>query len=234
MTALAPGCAPGVHEDPAACPLADTLAPPTGEPVATAATVYRLARLAEVADPDNGTSPGAVWLLGVWLDVREALEEAAAEGEPVDREAITARAAVNAVPWARHDRWRVWTDLALYCDEATDEALAGAHGADEPALDAVAGYVLTRVAERLAATTLDVLPDAEARAIAALWQSSGRTGSHLAALASGCRVARADVALDVLGTIAECSPEGEALGDLERLRHWAEAAHSPLLAEVLP
>jgi hypothetical protein len=65
-------------------------------------------------------------------------------------------------------------------------------------------------------------PVAEARAIAAQWQSPGSIGKVLAAVASGIRTDRHRLIDDIRATIRHDKPSFADHMELERLREWAE------------
>lgn len=59
-----------------------------------------------------------------------------------------------------------------------------------------------------------------AAAIASWFQSPGRTGSHFASFASGCRVLISDVLADIDATLRELNPEAERAAELNHLRQF--------------
>jgi hypothetical protein len=105
----------------------------------TALHPYALARLADCADPDSPTSPGARWLL--------AIAEHVAEREH-DDEDLAHEIADSAVPPYTSDVFAVLVDLAAYREDVSDLV---AEGDDLTRRASVALYV---VAERLAAALL--------------------------------------------------------------------------------
>lgn len=84
----------------------------------TTHNIYRLARLADVRDPDSADSPGGQWLLQVATYADETAEGA---DSIEDVEDAIDEAADACVPIYTHNAWQIWTDLCLY-QEADDVA----------------------------------------------------------------------------------------------------------------
>lgn len=101
-------------------------------------TVWELARLADVADPDARDSSGAVWLNGVRDALAEAIEEQGDEFDADDLHQI----ADGAVEIYTHTRWRVFLDLAMYNEDPNEMG--------QPSdMTEAAGFIQYQVANRL-------------------------------------------------------------------------------------
>lgn len=104
-------------------------------------TVYQLARLAEVADPDSTDSPGARWLRLIETTAADLVaEDTFGDGDLDDQ--ITATAD-DLVPVYTHDRWLVFVDLAAYAEYISD------NWGPVSDLTEAAGIALFQIAERL-------------------------------------------------------------------------------------
>lgn len=102
-------------------------------------TVWQLARLADVADPDTPESPGARWLQQVASYAEELSEYAS--GTRVVEDAVT-DAADSLVSVYTAERWQVFTDLAAWTEDLADFG--------QPAdMTEGAGVALYLIAERL-------------------------------------------------------------------------------------
>lgn len=75
----------------------------------------------------------------------------------------------------------------------------------------------------------ELFTDDEAREIARQWQSPGTIGHVMASLASGRRVGREALWLDVDTTLHHDNPQGKDRENLVRLQDWADRAESDLL-----
>lgn len=96
-------------------------------------TPHHLARLADVADPDSPTSPGALWLTTV----------AACVDDVTTPDDVT-ETADSLVPVYTHERMAVLVDLAAYREDLAD---AGLTTTDD--MVSMAGVALYLVAARL-------------------------------------------------------------------------------------
>jgi hypothetical protein len=67
-----------------------------------------------------------------------------------------------------------------------------------------------------------VTSEAQARQIAAQWQSPGTIGRVLAAYASGVPVSRDALWLDIDQTLHHDNPQGQDRAELEALREWVD------------
>jgi hypothetical protein len=104
-------------------------------------TVWRLARLAECADPDTDASPGALFLRRVEDAVRESRQYAE---DYDDHNDLVHEIADGAVPVYTFDRWRTFVDLGAWEQDVAD--LAG--GDDD--MTQLAGLALYQAARALA------------------------------------------------------------------------------------
>ena len=100
-------------------------------------TVWQLARMAGVSDPDSQESAGAVWL----RRVEGTADELGEYGDDVE-DAIH-ELADSLVPIYTHERWQVFVDLAAYQVDIADW-VAGSED-----METLAGYALYEVARTL-------------------------------------------------------------------------------------
>jgi len=76
--------------------------------------VYELSRDAGCGDPDNSTSPGAMFLTGTWdswMEVRDQYD---------DREGMVMEVADGSVPIGTHLVWQTYVDLCAYREDIDD------------------------------------------------------------------------------------------------------------------
>lgn len=108
--------------------------------VAEGRTVWQLARLADVSEPESTDSPGAEWLRLVEGDA-PLVAERLAEGE--DLSDVVHQHADSLVPVYTHERWLVFVDLGAY--EVDIDDLVG--GVED--MTTLAGVALYEVARNL-------------------------------------------------------------------------------------
>ena len=83
-------------------------------------TAYAIAEACALATPDSPGSPGAAFLLAVQRGVREAIANPDDySDDPYD---ATSEVATGAIPTSTMNKWRVFTDLALWRTDAATEA----------------------------------------------------------------------------------------------------------------
>lgn len=102
-------------------------------------TVWQLAAMAECADPDSETSPGADWLRMVAGDADDLDQD--------NRDEIGERAD-SRVPVYAAERWGIFCDLAAWREDPSDLC----DGSD---MTRAAGVCLYLIAERLLSAILD-------------------------------------------------------------------------------
>jgi hypothetical protein len=116
-------------------------------------SAFYLYGMADVAGPDDNQSPGARFLTDVRGDFLKALEygrfgEDAGEGA----DSVISELADSATPVHTAEVWAVFTDLALYQDDAPDEI--------DDMTDA-AKYMICTATKRLLRELLDMLRELE-------------------------------------------------------------------------
>ena len=108
-------------------------------------TVWALARLADVYDPDEKDNPAARFLEGIAEDVADRLSYDP-DGDPDE---WVHKIADLAVPVYTHERWQVFVDLGAYNEDPGELV-----GASED-LTALAGIALYMIASRLAEALIE-------------------------------------------------------------------------------
>lgn len=114
-------------------------------------TVWALARLATVADPDTPDSPGARWLRQVEASAQVLIDDEATGSDDISEQADLV------VPVYTHERWTVFVDLCAYSEDIS-ELSGGRISSDSNALTEAAGWALYLVAERLIRALIEAGP----------------------------------------------------------------------------
>ena len=109
-------------------------------------TAWQLARLAECADPDSDTSPGADFLNNVETDTLERIIDN--DGEWDDD--MAHEIADGAVPVYTYTRWQTFTDLAAWDEDPSEMGAC-----DDGDMTQMAAVCLYMIAERLARAIAD-------------------------------------------------------------------------------
>jgi hypothetical protein len=108
-------------------------------------TIYELARLADVNDPDTSESPGGQWL----RLVADATVEAVNYAEGLFDQDDAFELADSLVPIYTHQLWQVFVDLAAYQEDIDDLA----EGTED--MTTRAGMALLMIAERVIMALVD-------------------------------------------------------------------------------
>lgn len=110
-------------------------------------TIFALARMAGCADPDNGDSPGARFLVSVADAASEHWYAYGPDGAD-DHDAVW-EIADGAVPVYTHELWATFVDLAAYNEDDEHGFMADALSHGHADLGKLAGIALYQIAERL-------------------------------------------------------------------------------------
>ena len=117
-------------------------------------TAYTLSDMAACASPDNQTSAGAAWLVGVRDDVLERITPLDTDDFERETEDFAHEIADAAVPVYTGEKWATFTDLGAYAEDMSDLAC------DSTDMDQLSNIALYVIAERLVSALLAELAEA--------------------------------------------------------------------------